>query len=154
MSRLVIDWQISLRFAVDWRRIGPLASHLQCIDTPGVGDSQPIGLGWTPYWHHIGTGLTSHRSGLVLHWQWIGNKLAKEWHYIGIGLVGVAMDWHLIDMGLGQGGHQICNELASKWCMMGWDWHLIGAPVIQLGSPIGFGMILDWHWINIRLTSD
>ena len=115
MRRLVIDWQISLRFAVDGCWIGPLASHLQCIDTPGVGDSQPIGLGWTPYWHHIGTGLTSHRSGLVLHWQWIGNKLAKEWHQIGTGLVGLAMDWHLIDMGLGQSGHQICNELAPKW---------------------------------------
>ena len=53
------------------------------------------------------------------------------------------MDWHLIDMGLAQSWHQICNKLAPKWYMMGWDGHLIDAPVIQLGSPIGFGMILD-----------
>ena len=34
------------------------------------------------------------------------------------------------------------------------NWHLIDAPVIQLVSPLAFGMILDWHRIDIRLALD
>ena len=39
---------------------------------------------------------------------------------------------------------------SGAWSGLTPDWHLIDAPVIQLGSP----MILDWHRIDIGLTSD
>ena len=68
-----------------------------------------------------------------------GTRMAKDWHLIYVGLAqSLSMDW----------------RQSGAWLGLTPDWHLIDAPVIQLVSPLGFGMILDWHRIDIRLALD
>ena len=155
MSKSVIDrWLVS---DLQWIDIGLAHWHHICnaIDTPVVGDRQPMGLELTWDWHHISIVLTSHRNGyaLAMDWQWICTGMALDWHRIGRIGKGLALDLCGI-------GTKFVNGLAPKWCMIGidtglaLDWRPSDTACQPLRLWNDIGLTSDWHQIGLRLSSD
>ena len=151
MSKSVIDrWLVS---DLQWIDIGLAHWHHICnaIDTPVVGDRQPMGLELTWDWHHISIVLTSHRNGyaLAMDWQWICTGMALDWHRIGRIGKGLALDLCGI-------GTKFVNGLAPKWCMIGIDTGLAldWRPSDTAWQPHDIRLTSDWQRIDIRLASD
>ena len=68
-----------------------------------------------------------------------------DWHRIGNGL---ALDWLLIDIGLGIDRHRIGmigTGSALDWDRWALDWHWIDLRLAQDRHEIAAEFALDWH---------